>query len=163
MKLLEFLEESIGGDALGEEFVAEFELLGRRLPCGARLGDHAGREREENDARSWREESQVQERACARRVARCCRLFSSRAHQAVAAPDLIVFGLDAVAVLTFLVVLIMPPAGTPPNRALPSKESGLFKEVLHHYEDRQLKKGLKTADTILKKFPNHGGMSFASI
>ncbi|KAI0747030.1 NMDA receptor-regulated protein 1a [Daedaleopsis nitida] len=50
----------------------------------------------------------------------------------------------------------MPPAGTPPARALPLKESGLFKEVLHYYEDRQLKKGLKTADTILKKFPNHG-------
>ena len=51
----------------------------------------------------------------------------------------------------------MPPAGIPPSRALPLKESGLFKEVLHYYEDRQLKKGLKTADTILKKFPNHGG------
>ncbi|RPD56962.1 NMDA receptor-regulated protein 1a [Lentinus tigrinus ALCF2SS1-7] len=50
----------------------------------------------------------------------------------------------------------MPPAGIPPSRALPSKESGLFKEVLHYYEDRQLKKGLKTADVILKKFPNHG-------
>ncbi|KAI0674538.1 NMDA receptor-regulated protein 1a [Trametes maxima] len=50
----------------------------------------------------------------------------------------------------------MPPAGIPPSRALPSKESGLFKEVLHYYEDRQLKKGLKTADAILKKFPNHG-------
>ncbi|KAI0659393.1 NMDA receptor-regulated protein 1a [Cubamyces menziesii] len=50
----------------------------------------------------------------------------------------------------------MPPAGIPPSRALPLKESGLFKEVLHYYEDRQLKKGLKTADTILKKFPNHG-------
>ncbi|KAI0711428.1 NMDA receptor-regulated protein 1a [Earliella scabrosa] len=50
----------------------------------------------------------------------------------------------------------MPPAGIPPARALPSKESSLFKELLHYYEDRQLKKGLKTADTILKKFPNHG-------
>ncbi|TBU45151.1 N-terminal acetyltransferase A, auxiliary subunit [Dichomitus squalens] len=50
----------------------------------------------------------------------------------------------------------MPPAGIPPSRALPLKESGLFKEVLHYYEDRQLKKGLKTADAILKKFPNHG-------
>ncbi|CDO77958.1 hypothetical protein BN946_scf184971.g8 [Trametes cinnabarina] len=50
----------------------------------------------------------------------------------------------------------MPPAGIPPSRALPSKESALFKEVLHYYEDRQLKKGLKAADTILKKFPNHG-------
>ncbi|PIL27725.1 hypothetical protein GSI_10878 [Ganoderma sinense ZZ0214-1] len=50
----------------------------------------------------------------------------------------------------------MPPAGIPPARALPSKESSLFKEVLHYYEDRQLKKGLKAADSILKKFPNHG-------
>ncbi|OSD08807.1 NMDA receptor-regulated protein 1a [Trametes coccinea BRFM310] len=50
----------------------------------------------------------------------------------------------------------MPPAGIPPSRALPPKESSLFKEVLHYYEDRQLKKGLKAADTILKKFPNHG-------
>ncbi|OJT12705.1 N-alpha-acetyltransferase 16, NatA auxiliary subunit [Trametes pubescens] len=50
----------------------------------------------------------------------------------------------------------MPPAGIPASRALPSRESTLFKEVLHYYEDRQLKKGLKAADTILKKFPNHG-------
>ncbi|KAI0371305.1 NMDA receptor-regulated protein 1a [Pilatotrama ljubarskyi] len=50
----------------------------------------------------------------------------------------------------------MAPTAGPPSRALPSKESALFKEVLHYYEDRQLKKGLKTADTILKKFPNHG-------
>lgn len=55
----------------------------------------------------------------------------------------------------------MPPAGIPAARALPPRESGLFKEVLHYYEDRQLKKGLKAADTILKKFPNHGGVSRA--
>ena len=61
--------------------------------------------------------------------------------------------------LAFAFVLAMPPSGLPASRALPSKESGLFKEVLHYYEDRQLKKGLKTADTILKKFPNHGGTS----
>ncbi|TFK20657.1 N-terminal acetyltransferase A, auxiliary subunit [Coprinopsis marcescibilis] len=47
-------------------------------------------------------------------------------------------------------------AGIPPKRALPSKEAGLFKEVLTLYETRQLKKGLKTADFILKKFPEHG-------
>src|SRR6266550_6773849 len=42
------------------------------------------------------------------------------------------------------------------KRALPSKESSLFKDLLSLYETRQLKKGLKTADQILKKFPEHG-------
>lgn len=32
----------------------------------------------------------------------------------------------------------------------------MFKELLTLYETRQLKKGLKTADLILKKFPDHG-------
>jgi len=45
----------------------------------------------------------------------------------------------------------------PSKRALPSKEAGLFKDLLNHYETRQLKKGVKTADQILKKFPEHGG------
>jgi hypothetical protein len=44
------------------------------------------------------------------------------------------------------------------KKALPSKEAGLFKELLSLYETRQLKKGVKTADQILKKFPDHGGM-----
>ncbi|THH29718.1 hypothetical protein EUX98_g4478 [Antrodiella citrinella] len=44
----------------------------------------------------------------------------------------------------------------PSKRVLPSKESGLFKELLNLYESRQLKKGQKTADQILKKFPEHG-------
>ncbi|KAK7036634.1 hypothetical protein VNI00_011567 [Paramarasmius palmivorus] len=44
----------------------------------------------------------------------------------------------------------------PPKRVLPSKEATLFKELLTLYETRQLKKGLKTADQILKKFPEHG-------
>jgi tetratricopeptide (TPR) repeat protein len=48
-------------------------------------------------------------------------------------------------------------AGTPAKRALPSKEASLFKELLTLYETRQLKKGQKTADLILKKFPEHGG------
>ncbi|KAI0064906.1 N-terminal acetyltransferase A auxiliary subunit [Artomyces pyxidatus] len=47
-------------------------------------------------------------------------------------------------------------ASTPSKRALPSKESSLFKELLTFYETRQLKKGQKTADQILKKFPEHG-------
>ncbi|CAL1708693.1 unnamed protein product [Somion occarium] len=50
----------------------------------------------------------------------------------------------------------MPPSGIPAKRALPPKESSLFKEVLNLYESKQLKKGLKTADLILKKYPEHG-------
>lgn len=49
-------------------------------------------------------------------------------------------------------------AGIPTKRALPSKEASLFKELLTFYETRQLKKGLKAADQILKKFPEHGGL-----
>lgn len=49
--------------------------------------------------------------------------------------------------------------GIPPKRALPSKEASLFKELLTLYETKQLKKGQKTADQILKKFPEHGGES----
>ena len=53
----------------------------------------------------------------------------------------------------------MPPASLPipAKRSLPSKEATLFKELLTFYETRQLKKGLKTADLVLKKFPEHGG------
>lgn len=53
----------------------------------------------------------------------------------------------------------MPPASLsiPAKRALPPKEATLFKELLTFYETRQLKKGLKTADLVLKKFPEHGG------
>lgn len=42
------------------------------------------------------------------------------------------------------------------KRVLPSKEAALFREVLTLYETRQLKKGLKAADQILKKHPEHG-------
>ncbi|ORZ01390.1 NMDA receptor-regulated protein 1-domain-containing protein [Syncephalastrum racemosum] len=42
------------------------------------------------------------------------------------------------------------------KRELPPKESGIFKNILKNYETRQYKKGLKLADTILKKFPEHG-------
>ncbi|KAG7091847.1 hypothetical protein E1B28_008249 [Marasmius oreades] len=44
----------------------------------------------------------------------------------------------------------------PPKRTLPSKEATLFKELLTLYETRQLKKGIKTSDQILKKIPEHG-------
>ncbi|ORX89186.1 n-alpha-acetyltransferase 15, NatA auxiliary subunit-like protein [Basidiobolus meristosporus CBS 931.73] len=39
---------------------------------------------------------------------------------------------------------------------LPQRETALFKTILKFYEHRQYKKGLKTAEQILKKFPNHG-------
>lgn len=39
---------------------------------------------------------------------------------------------------------------------LPPKEQNLFKAVVRHYETKQLKKALKAADTILKKYQDHG-------
>eukprot|EP00871_Galdieria_phlegrea_P000174 jgi/Galph1/1157/GphlegSOOS_G5880.1 len=39
---------------------------------------------------------------------------------------------------------------------LPSKESSTFKNILKYYETKQYKKALKCAESILKKFPNHG-------
>jgi N-alpha-acetyltransferase 15/16, NatA auxiliary subunit len=56
----------------------------------------------------------------------------------------------------------MPPPSNAAaaKRALPPKESSLFRELLTLYETKQLKKGVKTADQILKKFPDHGGMSY---
>jgi len=47
-----------------------------------------------------------------------------------------------------------PQAGQ--NRPLPKKEGDLFKAVVKHYESKQYKKGIKAADNILRKFPNHG-------
>ncbi|XP_076892788.1 N-terminal acetyltransferase A complex auxiliary subunit NAA15-like [Bidens hawaiensis] len=40
--------------------------------------------------------------------------------------------------------------------SLPPKEANLFKLIVKSYETKQYKKGLKAADAILKKFPNHG-------
>ncbi|TPX56185.1 hypothetical protein PhCBS80983_g04730 [Powellomyces hirtus] len=47
----------------------------------------------------------------------------------------------------------MPPKQ---GRELPSKESALFKAILKLYEHKQYKRGLKQAEQILKKFPEHG-------
>lgn len=52
----------------------------------------------------------------------------------------------------------MPPT-TANKRALAPKEAALFKELLTFYESRQLKNGVKTAEKILKKHPEHGGNS----
>jgi len=48
------------------------------------------------------------------------------------------------------------------RKPLPLKEQTLFKELLSQYENRTLKRALKTADQILKKVPDHGG-SYISI
>ncbi|KAF5739129.1 acetyltransferase-related family protein [Tripterygium wilfordii] len=40
--------------------------------------------------------------------------------------------------------------------SLPPKEAGLFKLIVKSYETKQYKKGLKAADGILKRFPEHG-------
>ena len=44
----------------------------------------------------------------------------------------------------------------PENRQLGKKEADLFRNVIKFYESKQYKKGVKAADTILKKYPNHG-------
>ncbi len=42
------------------------------------------------------------------------------------------------------------------GRPLPKKEQDLFKNVVKFYENKNYKKGMKNADQILKRFPNHG-------
>ena len=39
---------------------------------------------------------------------------------------------------------------------LPVKEATLFKSIVKHYEGKSYKKGLRAADQVLKKFPEHG-------
>lgn len=47
-----------------------------------------------------------------------------------------------------------PQAGQ--GRPLPKKEADVFKNVIKFYEGKQYKKGLKNADAILKRYPDHG-------
>ena len=57
----------------------------------------------------------------------------------------------------------MPPSSSKDDdpqsgqgRPLPKKEADLFKNVIKFYESKQLKKAIKNADLILKRYPNHG-------
>ena len=50
----------------------------------------------------------------------------------------------------------MTPGGLANDNRLPRKEADLFKSIVKFYETKQYKKGLKAADGILRKFPNHG-------
>jgi N-alpha-acetyltransferase 15/16, NatA auxiliary subunit len=43
-----------------------------------------------------------------------------------------------------------------PSNKLPKKEFDIFRELVQCYENKQFKKGLKLADSILRKHPNHG-------
>lgn len=47
-------------------------------------------------------------------------------------------------------------AGQQGQSQLPSKEANLFRQVVRFYETKQYKKGIKAADQILKKLPEHG-------
>lgn len=50
-----------------------------------------------------------------------------------------------------------PPIKKPAGKTvLPNKERGLFTRLIQEYESKKYKTGLKTADQILKKFPEHG-------
>jgi N-alpha-acetyltransferase 15/16, NatA auxiliary subunit len=42
------------------------------------------------------------------------------------------------------------------SQQLHSKEASLFRHLVQNYESKQYKKGLRAAETILKKHPNHG-------
>ena len=42
------------------------------------------------------------------------------------------------------------------DNGLPPKENTLFKSIVKFYETKQYKKGLKAADLVLKKHPEHG-------
>jgi len=44
----------------------------------------------------------------------------------------------------------------PKKSTLPGKENQLFKSIIKFYEAKQYKKGLKAAEQILKKYPEHG-------
>ena len=46
-----------------------------------------------------------------------------------------------------------PPPGAAP---LPPKEAALFRSIVKYYETKQYKKGIKAADAVLKKVPEHG-------
>jgi tetratricopeptide (TPR) repeat protein len=42
------------------------------------------------------------------------------------------------------------------SQELPPKELSLFRQIVKFYESKQYKKGIKTADSILKKYSDHG-------
>lgn len=49
-----------------------------------------------------------------------------------------------------------PAAKAQVSQNLPSKHAGIFKQVVRSYESKQYRSGVKLADSILKKYPQHG-------
>lgn len=47
-------------------------------------------------------------------------------------------------------------AGKVDDKALPPKDNSIFRLVVKCYESKQYKKGIKAADQLLKKYPDHG-------
>lgn len=47
-----------------------------------------------------------------------------------------------------------PQAGA--GRPLPKKEADMFRNLVKQYEIKQYKKAIRLANTVLKKYPNHG-------
>ena len=50
----------------------------------------------------------------------------------------------------------MAALAKPDKQRLPKKEAETFKNIVKFYETKQYKKGLKAADLVLKKHPEHG-------
>lgn len=49
-----------------------------------------------------------------------------------------------------------PPKNAPDSQTLTSKDATLFRQLVRFYEGKQYKKGIKNADQILKRVPDHG-------
>lgn len=62
-------------------------------------------------------------------------------------------GSDRDLALQYLVAMAALP---PPSQKLGKKEDDLFRVVVQCYEKKDYRRGVKTADSILKKYPNHG-------
>lgn len=50
----------------------------------------------------------------------------------------------------------MAPKQEANSQVLPNKEAALFRQLVKQYESKMYKKGIKTADTVLRKFPDNG-------
>ena len=142
----QLFEESICRKALPDKLVVKLELSGGGVACAASLCNHGGR-------RGFGRR-RLKRVLTTRVVYPCCPLYYVIYLLQLASA----FG-ERLCSFPLVFVAYMPPSTlpVPAKRALPPKESTLFRELLTLYETRQLKKALKTADQILKKYPEHGG------
>lgn len=47
------------------------------------------------------------------------------------------------------------------SQELPPKAAQLFKDLVKYHDEKEIKKGLKTAEQILRMHPTHGGLRFS--